>query len=197
MNLLETMPGIPLWEHMPHQYLFHMVIYYLVNWIWVLKLVNFTENILNVEDPGRALWMTREEYITFGTQTLAITDDLLDEDGWIIICWITRFFIRLAGWHKTSGHFTPGTSVSWQETPEDFWHLDMWHLWTFDTQTIVSLTSYTHRHLTPTDMWHPNIWHPWTFDTRTFDTYGHLTPVHLTRMDIWHPNICHLDISHT
>ena len=40
-----------------------------------------TENILNVEDPGRALWMTREEYITFGTQTLAITDDLLDEDG--------------------------------------------------------------------------------------------------------------------
>ena len=44
-------------------------------------LINFTENILNVEDPGRALWMTREEYITFGTQTLAITDDLLDEDG--------------------------------------------------------------------------------------------------------------------
>ena len=43
-----------------------------------------TENILNVEDPGRALWMTREEYITFGTQTLAITDDLLDEDGWKI-----------------------------------------------------------------------------------------------------------------
>ena len=40
-----------------------------------------TENILNVEDPGRVLWMTREEYITFGTQTLAITDDLLDEDG--------------------------------------------------------------------------------------------------------------------
>ena len=42
----------------------------------------FPENILNVlEDPGRALWMTREEYIIFGSQNLAINDHLLDEDG--------------------------------------------------------------------------------------------------------------------
>ena len=47
----------------------------------ILLFLNFTENILNVDDPGRALWMTREEYVTFGTQTLAITDHLLDEDG--------------------------------------------------------------------------------------------------------------------
>jgi len=40
------------------------------------------ENILNIlDDPGRALWMTREEYIIFGSQNLAINDHLLDEDG--------------------------------------------------------------------------------------------------------------------
>lgn len=38
-------------------------------------------NILNVEDPGRALWMTREEYVTFGSINLAINDHLLDEEG--------------------------------------------------------------------------------------------------------------------
>ena len=42
----------------------------------------FLENILNIlDDPGRALWMTREEYIIFGSQNLAINDHLLDEDG--------------------------------------------------------------------------------------------------------------------
>ena len=41
----------------------------------------FSENIFNVENPGTALWMTREEYIVFGSQNLAIGDHLLDEDG--------------------------------------------------------------------------------------------------------------------
>ena len=41
----------------------------------------FADNILTVDDPGRALWMTREEYITFGSQNLAMNDHLLDEDG--------------------------------------------------------------------------------------------------------------------
>jgi len=40
------------------------------------------ENILNIlDDPGRALWMTREEYIIFGSQNLAVNDHVLDEDG--------------------------------------------------------------------------------------------------------------------
>ena len=39
------------------------------------------ENVLTLNDPGSALWMTREEYITFGYQTIAVNDNILDEDG--------------------------------------------------------------------------------------------------------------------
>ena len=41
----------------------------------------FLENVLTLNDPGSALWMTREEYITFGYQTIAVNDNILDEDG--------------------------------------------------------------------------------------------------------------------
>ena len=81
-NRLEITLGILLWEHTLHRYPFPMVSKHSFEFYDKSTLIFIlTENILNVEDPGRALWMTREEYITFGTQTLAITDDLLDEDG--------------------------------------------------------------------------------------------------------------------
>ena len=41
----------------------------------------FPENVYHLQDPGSALWMTREEYITFGHQMMADNDNLLDEDG--------------------------------------------------------------------------------------------------------------------
>ena len=41
----------------------------------------FSENVYHLQDPGNALWMTREEYITFGHQMIADNDNLLDEDG--------------------------------------------------------------------------------------------------------------------
>jgi len=39
------------------------------------------ENVVHLHDPGSALWMTREEYITFGNQMIAVNDSILDEDG--------------------------------------------------------------------------------------------------------------------
>lgn len=40
----------------------------------------FSENVLHLHDPGSPLWMTREEYIIFGNQQLAVNDPL-DQEG--------------------------------------------------------------------------------------------------------------------
>ena len=39
----------------------------------------FLENILQLNEPGDPLWMTREEYITFGAQRLASCDSTIRE----------------------------------------------------------------------------------------------------------------------
>ena len=47
----------------------------------LVKKILFSENVVHLHDPGSALWMTREEYITFGNQMIAVNDSILDEDG--------------------------------------------------------------------------------------------------------------------
>ena len=39
----------------------------------------FLENILQLNEPGDPLWMTREEYIIFGAQRLASCDSTIRE----------------------------------------------------------------------------------------------------------------------
>jgi hypothetical protein len=42
-------------------------------------LSNITENLLQLNEPGDPLWMTREEYIIFGGQRLASCDSGIRE----------------------------------------------------------------------------------------------------------------------
>ena len=41
----------------------------------------FSDKILQLNEPGDPLWMTREEYIIFGAQRLASCDSTIRE-GW-------------------------------------------------------------------------------------------------------------------